>query len=1707
MCYKIRLMLPRVKLICTYTVLSLFAFQAFAQISISEFMASNGNTLADENGEFVDWIEIENSTQSSAGLDGWYLTDSATDLMLWRFPNVTLPAGGRLVVFASGKDRRDPAKPLHTNFSLASDGEYLALVGRDGKTISSEFGPQFPKQLRDVSYGRLKRADGVFDVGYLTPPTPGALNAGGFLAVVKDTKFSHDRGFFEAPFELGIWSETEGAVIRYTLNGTLPSLTNGLTYLSPIPVARTTVLRAAAFKEGYRSSNVDTETYLFVGDIIRQSADGKPSAGWPARWGANSVDYGMDPDVVNNPKFSGTITRDLKSLPSFSVVMNLNDLFDSSRGIYANPGQDGRAWERGCSLELIYPDGKKGFQINSGIRIRGGFSRSTGNPKHAFRFFFREDYGDPTLRYDLFGGKGADAFNAIDLRTFQNYSWSFQGDSRGVFIRDQFCRDTQLAMGSQGERGDYYHLYINGQYWGLFNTCERPEASFGETYFGGKAENYDVIKVEAGSYTINATDGNMAAWTRLWTQANAGLSSNEAYFKVQGRDIDGKVNAALENLVDVPNLIDYMLVILYGGNLDAPISNFLGNTSPNNFYAMRDRTGTSGGFRFFAHDAEHTLLNVNEDRTGPYSAGNVLNKSNPQWVWQKMQANSEFRMLVADHVQRHFFNGGALTALACSNRFIARMKEIDRAVVGESARWGDAKTGVPFTRDTWLQACNTVLGTFISRRSDMVLNQLKVDNLYPRVAAPGFNLPGGSVPPGTSLELASTATVYLTMNGSDPRDLGGAVGADALVYQSALKLDRSVRIKARAYDGTTWSALAEVSFNIVQDLTGLRLTELMYNPLLTPSTDGQEHEFLEFQNVSGQELDLSGAHFREGLQFAFPFGIKLAPNGFVVLVRDAAGFARKYPTVRIDGVFAGQLSNSGERITLVNAAGISVISLEYKDSAPWPESADGSGFSLVPRRLLPGMPLSDPSGWRASFSVGGSPGSSDPEASIAPVVISEILTHTDLPQIDMIELLNSGSEPADISFWFLTDDRREPSKFRFPPKSVIAPGGFLVVTEADFNPKPGVDPSFTLSSHGEEVALFSANSLGNLTGYSDGFAFGAAANGVSFGRYTNSAGKVSYPAQVRSSFGAANAGPFAGPVVIQEIRYLPAPGEERFVEIKNITDSPVALFDTQAPTNAWRLEGFGFVFPPGIVLPPKGLALVTTADAVYVRNRYGISAAVGVFSAIGGTLSQGGELLELQRPEPSEVTASGIVVPYVAVDSVRYDNRAPWPEFQAGQGGSIQRIKLDEYANDPRNWRAVFEPTPGFDAAGNRPPIVSPGPSVSVQTNAFPFSVTLQGRVTDDGLPSPPGKLTVRWSVVSAPGLVTFEDDSLPVAVARFSSAGVYGLRLTVGDGEFEKSADLSVDIQSVPETVSLFATGSVWKYLDTGADQGTAWRSKTFDDGSWKSGNARLGYGGDGEVTVVGFGPSSQAKYITTYLRARFDLAQTNRITGLTFKLQRDDGAVIYLNGKEVVRDNMPEGVIVFGTLAPATTGGSDETTFFEFTVDPSFLSPGSNTLAAEVHQSGATSSDVGFDLQVLAHKSPSVVDANSYEAFQARHFSSAELGDSKISGSTADPDADGFTNAAEFLAGTNPRDKASLLRVEVVHVARVPAVGPDFVLRFAGVAGRGYVVESSSSILGGVWKSVREIGATAANQTHEVPIPLGANSAAEFYRVRLKL
>ena len=1368
------------------------------EVRINELVAANVTGLRDEDNEAQDWVELKNTGSNAVSLAGWSLTDDSGDDAKWVFPSIVIPSGGFVVIFCSEKDRKPttPGSRLHTNFKLDPDGEFLGLYNAESpRQLVSSFNP-YPNQRRDYSYG----LDPGNQLRYFATPTPGSNNpASTITGIVADTKFSHDRGFYSNTFSLSITCATPGVTIRYTLNGVAPTESSGTIYSGPITISGTTVIRALAGKAGMLPSDVDAQTYLFVNDIVTQSANGAAPAGWPATWGGNVVDYGMDPDIVNGAPWNATVREDLKAIPSLSIVMNLDDLFGGS-GIYSNPGNDGPLWERPGSLELIYPDDTPGFQINCGFRLRGGFSRSTDNPKHAFRLFFRQEYGASKLNYPMFGPTGAKEFDKFDLRTMQNYSWAFQGDSRMMCLRDVMSRDAQLAMNGISTRGNFYHLYINGVYWGLYNSEERPEAAFAESYLGGNADDYDVIK-QVDGYLSDVTDGNTAAWYRLWQAATNGFASDLDYFKIQGLNVDGTINTNYENLVDVPNMIDYMLVILYGGNLDAPISAFLGNDSPNNWYGFRDRTGKHGGFRFVSHDAEHTLLNVNEDRTGitdlsasggaygaimpDWTCGNPLtqaqgvtgarDRSTPQYIWFRMHQNPEFRMLAADRIQKHCFVDGPLSVAGMRTALLTRSNEIQRAIIAESARWGDAKRGTPYNRNDWLNAFNTVLNSFVPGRTAVLINQLRADGLFPNLNAPLFSSRGGAVSNGFSLFMTNNngqGTIFYTLDGSDPRVRGGGNAPSAIGYTAGtpLVMNFPTVVRARVKSGSVWSAITEATFYPVQDFSGLRMTEIMYNPFAFSFYSGDDMEFIELKNTGATTLDFGGARFSAGVDFTFTNGTRVAPGQFLVLGRNRTALTNRYPGLAVAGVYAGGLNNGGETLTITGPLGTKLIEVDFKDGGRWPVTPDGFGFSLVPKDPNVNPSPSNPSNWRASTNPGGSPGADDPASTVPRILVNESLTHPLPPNPDAIELHNPTASDADLGGWFLTDDSKNPIKFRIPNGTMIPAGGYLVFTETNFNATPGVGTSFSLSSFGEEVYLLAGNPAGtNLTGYSHGFSFGAAALGVSFGRHVISTGDERFVAQISTTLDATNSGPRVGPVVVRQIMYHPqdyADGSDNsvdeYIELKNSSGAPVLLYDTVVPTNTWRLRGgVDFDFPTNLTLGTgQSLLLVNfdVTDALKLsafRSKYATYASLAAYGPYSDKLDNSSDTVELRRPGTPDTNG----VPYIVVDSLDYKDSAPWPSSPDGSGSALQRINLAAYADDPANWVGAAPLT-----------ILSLTPSsaaVRAGTNVT-FAVTAIGT----------GNLTYQWRRDGI-NLAGATSDSLTVTNIQSANEGGYTVQVT----------------------------------------------------------------------------------------------------------------------------------------------------------------------------------------------------------------------------------------------------------------------------------------------------------------------------------------
>ena len=790
--------------------------QLLAGVVINEFLAANGDGLVDDNGSTTDWIELYNDGPA-VDLAGYSLTDNPGDPTKFVFPSQTLAANEYLVVFAGDDTDPTAGTDLFTGFGLSSAGEYAGLFDSSG-TLLSEFaagGADYPAQISDVSYGFLN--DGSFDQpSYFATPTPGAANTNPVDGVVERVTASLTPGFYDTTQSVSLSTPTDGATIRYTTDGSTPSAINGFTYSGPISITGTTTLRAIGTKPSYLLVPDRTWSYLFIDDIVTQTSDSAP-AGWPATWGNNDVEYGLESDVIAANGGLQELKDALLAIPTWSITTDLDNLFDADTGIYANAVEDGIEWERPASLEQLNPDGTEGFQVNAGIRIRGGVTRNPSFEKHALKFFFRSEYGDSSLEYDVFSGDptATTSFEKIDLRTTR---------PSNSYIIDELSRHNQAALGVSATRSTWRHLYINGQYWGLYQPQERADANFGASYFGGVADDYDVIKPERTLALINeATDGNLDAYQDLHAQALARAADgvtpafvdNAAYMRAQGLNPDGSDNPNYETLLDVDNLTAFMLVILHSGNDDGPInlgrfpySDPISVARLNNYFALRSRTGDEG-FRFYVHDNERTFRTngANVDRNGPFNHPNFEDPSsiyfNPQWLHQQLMANADYRIAFADKVQAAFADGGPLSTAVFSARIDASSAFIDQAIIAESARWGSTN----FLREDWLSAVSSLKNIALARES-LVIGQfqnttleLKDENgnytvsvdapLFPSIDAPEFLIDGslqngGDITAGASLSLsADSGVAYYTTDGSDPRLSGGAINPNAISYNSS----------------------------------------------------------------------------------------------------------------------------------------------------------------------------------------------------------------------------------------------------------------------------------------------------------------------------------------------------------------------------------------------------------------------------------------------------------------------------------------------------------------------------------------------------------------------------------------------------------------------------------------------------------------------------------------------------------------------------------------------------------------------------------------------------------------------------------------------------------------------------------------------------------------------------------------------------------
>ena len=965
------------------------------EVVISEFVASNRTSFLDDSENSPDWIEIWNATDTSVDLDGWYLTDDPGRPKQWPFPSISLRPDAVLLILASGQvvdDNSETDNLFHANFKLDKSGGYLALMKPDnqgGTELAHAYDPYPSPQFRDVAFG-LYGETAMLSKGYLATPTPGRHNDGpGVKGFVADTKFSPNRGFYDEPINVWITSATDGATIRYTSDGSIPTLENGQDYPvdSGIQIDRTTIIRAAAFKDGYQATNTDTHTYLFVKDIVEQPArpEGFPTSwiGWDYAMENNEAHLALIADTqgLSQLEAKAVVADALRALPALSLTMPITDWFSPSSGIYHNTEGRGMAWERPCSAEYFFEGDKPlepGFQVDCGIRLQGFTSRDPNrNPKHSLRLAFRDRYGEAKLEYPLFGNVGPSEFDTIVLRSNSQDGWVYDSSQNraGQFIRDHWNRRIMELLGQPAPKSNWVHLYLNGLYWGVYNPTERPDASFSQSRHGGTKENYDAIKNHE-----EILDGTKSAYRALLNI----VQKDSDNFNSGYQDLSNPLKyQEVLPFIELTNLADYMIHNMYSAARDWP----------GNFYMGYDRSGRHGGWWFYDWDNEHGLKGtVNENRTRPHSR----DADSPTKFHHALRANPDYRMIFADRIHRAFFNAGPLYVDSDNPHFDAEHPERNRpaalwmemtsqleiALIAESARWGDYRKATPYTvHNEFTSLRDSLLRNWFPRRSSIVLQQFQSLDLYPMTQAPVMSLSNGVIPVGHTLTMTSASNdpIYYTINGSDPRRPAGSdpsISADAKIYNEALGFETSSEIRARAFNGTEWSALTEALFitGIPASANTLVISEIMYH-----ASSGTALDFIEVMNIStSKTIDLTNVRFTDGVGFTFPTGTTLAPLSRLVLVENEIAFTARYGSaINIAGQYAGRLDNGGEQIELLDWQGDMIKAFDYGNGGKWPVSADGEGSSLRLLTPLENPPHSNPEFWGASSLIGGTPGMPD----------------------------------------------------------------------------------------------------------------------------------------------------------------------------------------------------------------------------------------------------------------------------------------------------------------------------------------------------------------------------------------------------------------------------------------------------------------------------------------------------------------------------------------------------------------------------------------------------------------------------------------------------------------------------------------------------------------------------------------------------------
>ena len=959
--------------------------------------------------------------------------------------------------------------------------------------------------------------------------TPGETNSQGYPDPSGSVQIHTPGGTFVDPFSVVITTTIANAVIRYTLDETLPVESSPL-YTGPITIDTTQQLRARTFLPGFSPGPVATETYVALGDTYVQ-------------------DFTSDLPIVVLDDFSGG--RPSTERPGYMAIFDtINGRSDMTNGLNVETriGIKTRGSSSGDRDKASYAVEVWQQEINDDRDIS-----VLGMPAESDWILYGPETFDRALIrnsfiYELSNQVGRYAVRTRFVEVFFNMGGGAlqQDDYRGVYVlMEKIKRGPDRVDVTNLKPGDNDPPDVTG---GYIIKVDRPDPGDGGFSAGGQNLKY-VTPKEHDDIT----------------------TEQKAYIKGYIDDFAAALNGA--SFAD-PD-IGYAAYLDVDAAIDHNILNML-TKNPDAFwlsgYFSKDREGLLEYGPIW--DFDRTMGCDSDDRAFDPTGWSThqVDFFNYSWLNRLFQ-DINFQQRYTDRWQE--WRQGAFSTANMDAIVDSMAAQLQEAAVRNFAKWTDVSpTGnAPFP-DTF-QGEIDHLKDWLQQRAEWVDSQFAPmpEINYVDVAAVTLTVPDGT-------------TVYYTTDGYDPRNDGGGIYTGASLYTpgTEIVLDINTRLIARSYatsgfagipkstslpewSGPTISALA------TDELPALAITEINYHP--ADPTDAGNFEFIELQNISDTEtIDLTGVEVTSGISYAFADGTELTPGQYIVIASDLDDFELRYGTgINVVGPFdSGKLSNGGEQIELSGRFGEVLVQFTYDGGNAWPGRADGKGatLELIDPQSVPAHEfaraeyLNDPDNWHSSVAYHGTPGA-DPQPHQG-VVINEVLSHTDFPTYDTIELHNVTDQPIDVGGWYLSDDWGWDDTFatgnykRFaiptgvPAETTILPGGYLVFDEYDFNPTPGAPAAehFALNgAEGDDVWLMKADAVtGELTHFGDHVDFDAQANGESWGRWPNGGledgqGDL-YPMTMPPTLGSENTSPRIGPVIVSELQYYPGIFHEDF---------------------------------------------------------------------------------------------------------------------------------------------------------------------------------------------------------------------------------------------------------------------------------------------------------------------------------------------------------------------------------------------------------------------------------------------------------------------------------------------------------------------------------------------------------------------------------